>query len=53
MRLTVLGATGRTGVHVLDQALAAGNEVTAAVRNRHAPRRRRQDPSLRSRAGHV
>ncbi len=33
MKLTVLGATGRTGVHVLDRALAAGHEVTAAVRN--------------------
>jgi putative NADH-flavin reductase len=33
MKLTVLGATGRTGVHVLDRALAAGHEVTAAVRD--------------------
>lgn len=33
MKLTVLGATGRTGVHLLDRALAAGHEVTAAVRN--------------------
>jgi putative NADH-flavin reductase len=33
MKLTVLGATGRTGVQVLDRALAAGHEVTAAVRN--------------------
>jgi putative NADH-flavin reductase len=33
MKLTVLGATGRTGLHVLDRALTAGHEVTAAVRN--------------------
>jgi putative NADH-flavin reductase len=33
MKLTVLGATGRTGVHILDRALAAGHEVTAAVRH--------------------
>jgi putative NADH-flavin reductase len=33
MRLFVLGATGRTGVHVLDIALARGHEVTAFVRS--------------------
>jgi putative NADH-flavin reductase len=33
MKLTILGATGRTGVHLLNRALAAGHEVTAPVRN--------------------
>lgn len=33
MRLTLFAASGRTGAHVLDQALAAGHEVTAVVRN--------------------
>src|SRR2546430_15994259 len=33
MRLTVFGATGGTGLHVLDQALAAGHEVRAVVRD--------------------
>jgi putative NADH-flavin reductase len=33
MRLFVLGATGRTGVHVLDIALARGHDVTAFVRS--------------------
>lgn len=33
MRLFVLGATGRTGVHVLDLALARGHDVTAFVRS--------------------
>lgn len=32
MRLTVFGATGKTGRQVMEQALAAGHEVTAAVR---------------------
>jgi putative NADH-flavin reductase len=32
MRLFLLGATGRTGAHVLDLALARGHEVTAFVR---------------------
>ena len=32
MRLLILGATGPTGRHLLDQALAAGHEVTALVR---------------------
>ena len=45
MRLTVLGATGRTGVHVLDRALTAGHEVTAAVRNPAAVAK--QHPGLR------
>ncbi|MEM8600436.1 MAG: NAD(P)H-binding protein [Bacteroidota bacterium] len=34
MRLTVFGATGRTGCHVVTQALAAGHEVVAFVRSR-------------------
>ena len=33
MRLLLLGATGRTGGHVLDLALAGGHEVTAFVRS--------------------
>jgi nucleoside-diphosphate-sugar epimerase len=33
MRLTIFGATGRTGKHLVEQALAAGYEVIAFVRN--------------------
>lgn len=33
MRLTVIGATGRTGVEVTRQAVAAGYEVVAVVRD--------------------
>jgi putative NADH-flavin reductase len=33
MKLTILAATGGIGRHVLDQAVAAGHEVTAVVRN--------------------
>ena len=33
MRIAVFGATGATGRHVVDQALEAGHEVTALVRN--------------------
>src|SRR5260370_36800829 len=33
MKLTIFAATGGIGRHVLDQALAAGHEVTAVVRN--------------------
>lgn len=33
MKLTIFGATGRTGVHLVQQALAAGHEVTAFVRS--------------------
>ncbi|MFJ9370779.1 NAD(P)-dependent oxidoreductase [Nocardia sp. NPDC101769] len=36
MRLTVFGATGRTGGLLVRQALAAGHEVTAVVRGQHA-----------------
>jgi putative NADH-flavin reductase len=32
-RLLILGATGGTGLHVVSQALDAGNEVTAYVRH--------------------
>jgi putative NADH-flavin reductase len=32
MKLVVLGAAGRTGRHVISQALASGDEVTAFVR---------------------
>ncbi|MGC0415673.1 NAD(P)-dependent oxidoreductase [Embleya sp. AB8] len=37
MRLTVLGATGATGEHVLRQATAAGHKVTAVVRGSSRP----------------
>jgi putative NADH-flavin reductase len=33
MKVTVFGATGGTGKHVVAQALAAGHEVTAVARN--------------------
>jgi putative NADH-flavin reductase len=33
-RLTIFGASGRTGRHLVDQALAAGDQVTAVVRDR-------------------
>ena len=33
MNITVLGAAGATGTHVLQQALAAGHSVTALVRS--------------------
>ena len=33
MKLTILGATGATGTSLTGQALAAGHEVTAAVRD--------------------
>lgn len=33
MKVAVFGAAGRTGAEVLTQALAAGHEVTAVVRN--------------------
>lgn len=34
MKLTVFGATGRTGRYIVSQALDAGHEVTAFVRSR-------------------
>jgi putative NADH-flavin reductase len=33
MRLTIFGATGRTGTCLIEQGLAAGHEVTAVVRD--------------------
>ncbi|WP_431906304.1 NAD(P)-dependent oxidoreductase [Amycolatopsis thermoflava] len=33
MKLTVFGATGGTGVEIVRQALAAGHQVTAVVRD--------------------
>src|ERR1700688_848354 len=33
MKLTILGATGATGTWLTSQALAAGHEVTAVVRD--------------------
>ncbi len=33
MRITIFGATGKTGRHLLEQALAEGYEVTAFVRD--------------------
>ena len=33
MKLTIFGASGRTGVHVVEQALAAGHDVVAVVRD--------------------
>jgi uncharacterized protein YbjT (DUF2867 family) len=33
MKLTIFAATGGIGRHVLDQAVAAGHDVTAVVRN--------------------
>lgn len=33
MKLTIFGASGRTGIHLLEQALEAGHDVRAAVRN--------------------
>ena len=33
MKLLVVGASGRTGQHIVDQALSRGHQVTALVRN--------------------
>lgn len=33
MKLIIFGATGRTGMHVVEQALAAGHDVVAFIRN--------------------
>jgi putative NADH-flavin reductase len=33
MRVTIFGATGKVGTFLVDQALAAGNDVTAVVRD--------------------
>jgi uncharacterized protein YbjT (DUF2867 family) len=44
MKLLVLGATGATGQQVVGQALQAGHEVTAYVRN---PSKLAREPGLR------
>src|SRR3954468_116181 len=44
MRITVFGATGGVGGHVVRQALDAGHQVTAVVRD--AARFSRDHPSL-------
>ncbi|MBF4564010.1 NAD(P)-dependent oxidoreductase [Plantibacter sp. VKM Ac-2876] len=33
MKLIIFGATGRTGIHLVEQALAAGHDVVAYIRN--------------------
>ncbi|SDS71645.1 NAD(P)-dependent oxidoreductase [Actinoplanes derwentensis] len=33
MKLTIVGASGRTGTHLVEQALAAGHDVVALMRN--------------------
>ena len=33
MKLIIFGATGRTGIHVIEQALATGHDVVAFIRN--------------------
>jgi putative NADH-flavin reductase len=33
MKLTIIGASGRTGTHLAEQALAAGHDVVALIRN--------------------
>lgn len=33
MELIIFGATGRTGIHLVEQALAAGHDVVAFIRN--------------------
>jgi nucleoside-diphosphate-sugar epimerase len=50
MRITVLGATGRTGSRVVDEALGAGHEVVAVARGADALPVRR---GLQARAGDV
>lgn len=35
MKLTIFAATGGIGRQILEQALAAGHDVTAVVRNPH------------------
>lgn len=44
MKLAVFGGTGRTGIHVVRQALAAGHEVTALART--PEKMSIQDPKL-------
>jgi putative NADH-flavin reductase len=40
MRIAVIGATGRTGLHVVEQALSRGHDVTALARRPDAISRR-------------
>lgn len=51
MRLAIFGATGRTGQHLLKQALAAGHQVTILVRD--PSKVAVQDANLRVLAGNV
>ena len=46
MRLTVFGATGGTGRQVVQQALSAGHEVTAVVRDAHGLARSNERPAV-------
>ncbi|GAA2208482.1 SDR family oxidoreductase [Nonomuraea monospora] len=46
MKITVFGATGGTGRHVVEQALDAGHHVTAVVRDPAARLPRSGDPRL-------
>jgi len=50
MQVTLVGATGGVGAHLLEQARAAGHEVTALVRD---PGRLRGDSDLRTVAGDI
>jgi putative NADH-flavin reductase len=43
MRLAIIGATGRTGRHLVNRALDEGHEVTAIVRDPNALASRRND----------
>lgn len=45
MKLTIIGATGSIGRHLLDQALEAGHDVTVAVRD--VSRLHTRDPRVR------
>src|SRR6266436_2565714 len=51
MRLLILGATGRTGGRLLEQALAEGHQVTVLVRD--SRRLGAADPGLQVRVGGV
>ena len=51
MKITIFGATGTLGRHVVEQALAAGHEVTAFARR--PQRLDLQHPNLHRRAGDV
>lgn len=51
MKVLVIGGTGGTGKHIIDQALEAGHEVTALVRNPNKVRV--EHPSLQIHKGNV